>query len=151
MPGSASRPSPPRRAPAAADPARQVFEREARKAAHTTPATPNRISPPTTTMTAPADPNSRSPIVPATSPAKSSIGAHTRAEVILANQNRPRGIRMMPAASGMTARIGPKKRPMNTLLPPCRSKNRMPLGKSAGLRLNGHSRATLPPSRRPIQ
>jgi len=76
------------------------------------------VSPPNTTKTVLADPISRSPVSPTASPTNSSIGAQTTADVILATQNRPRGMRMMPAASGMTARIGPKKRPMNTLTPP---------------------------------
>ena len=83
--------------------------------------------------------------------ANSSIGAQTSAEATLASQNRPRGICMIPAASGITARIGPKKRPIKTLLPPCRAKKPMPLGSSSGLRVNGHIRAMPPPNRRPIQ
>ena len=38
----------------------------------------------------------------------------------------------MPAASGTKARSGPKKRPMNTLLPPCRRKNARPAATPPG-------------------
>ena len=58
---------------------------------------------------------------------------------------------MTPAASGMTARIGPKKRPINTLIPPYLAKNRMPPGSQSGLRVNGHTREIAWPKRRPIQ
>jgi hypothetical protein len=34
---------------------------------------------------------------------------------------------------------------MKTLLPPCRAKNRMPLGSSSGYRENGQIRAMPPP------
>ena len=55
-------------------------------------------------------------------PGKSSAGAHTKADVTFAIQKREAGILVIPATRGMTARKGPKKRPMKTLLPPWRSK-----------------------------
>ena len=45
----------------------------------------------------------------------------------------------------ITALIGPKKRPINTLLPPCLAKNRVPFGNRSGLRVNGQIRAIPPP------
>ena len=57
-------------------------------------------------------------------PRSRSAGAQTRAEPIFAIQNARQGISMIPATSGMAARTGPKKRPINTLAEPKRSKKR---------------------------
>src|SRR5262249_60224403 len=78
--------------------------------AHTIAMMPNTVRPPTTSNIVFVDPIRRLPRSPTASPVYSSIGAHTIADVTLATQNRLRRIRMMPAASGMTARTGPKKR-----------------------------------------
>lgn len=49
-----------------------------------------------------------------------------QADRMFASQNPLDGILRIPAASGTTARTGPKKRPIKTLLPPCLEKKVMP-------------------------
>lgn len=75
----------------------------------------------------------------------------TTADRALATRKRRTGISVMPAISGMTARVGPKNRPMKTLLPPCCWKNLWPCASRSGRFRNSQILAIECLKRRPIR